>query len=204
MGRTSDARERLVDTAFRLWFQRSYASVGVTEICAEAGVQKGSFYHFFPSKADLAVAVVDEVWRRFQDDVVATYFADDRTPPLERLERLVERDYRFATANKQETGHVWGCPVGNLAVELSTQDEPLRDRLSDFFADWAGAFTRLLDEAVEAGDLPPHDTRSAGLSLLAYVQGLAVLAKAGNDPELYHTIGPTIHAIANAPGVVRT
>ncbi len=202
MGRTSDARERLVDSAFRLWFRRSYASVGVSEICDDAGVQKGSFYHFFPSKTDLAVAVVDDVWRRFRDEVAETYLGDDSTPPLDRLERMLEHNYRFASANKDETGHVWGCPVGNLAVELSTQDEPLRDRLSEFFADWAGAFTRLLDEAVAAGDLPRHDTHAAGLALLAYVQGLAVLTKAGNDPELYRTIGPTIRAIASAPAVV--
>jgi TetR/AcrR family transcriptional regulator, transcriptional repressor for nem operon len=199
MGRTSDARERLVETAFRLWFRRSYADVGVSEICAEAGVQKGSFYHFFPSKTELAVAVVDEIWRRFQQEVAAKYLHDDTRPPLERLERLLlEHDYRFACAGKAETGHVWGCPVGNLAVELSTQDEALRERLHVFFTGWAAALTELLDEAVEAGELEPHDTHTAGFSLLAYVQGMTVLAKAGNDPELIRTIGPTIVAIAGA------
>jgi len=199
MGRTSDAREKLIDSAFRLWFRRSYAGVGVTEICEDAGVQKGSFYHFFPSKTDLAVAVVDDVWRRFREDVEPLFHDDGGTPPLQRLERLVEHNYRFAVDNKADTGHVWGCPIGNLAVELSTQEEPLRARLSEFFADWAAVFARLLDEAVADGDLPPHDTGAAGKALLAYVQGLSVLTKTGNDPELYRTIGPTIEAIARAP-----
>ena len=52
-------RDRLIRTAARLFLARSYASVGVNEICAEATVQKGSFYHYFPSKSDLAVAVID-------------------------------------------------------------------------------------------------------------------------------------------------
>lgn len=199
MGRTSDAREKLIDSAFRLWFRRSYADVGVSEICDEAGVQKGSFYHFFPSKADLAVAVVDEVARRFHRDVAGRFLDDPETPPLRRLEAMIEHNYEFARTNVEETGHVWGCPVGNLAVELATQDEALRDRLSLFFDEWAGAFARLLDEAVAAGDLPPHDTHAAGLALLAFVQGMTVLAKAGNDPDLIRAIGPAIVAIASAP-----
>ncbi|HTO08336.1 MAG TPA: helix-turn-helix domain-containing protein, partial [Myxococcota bacterium] len=62
MGRTSDARERLIDEASRLFHARSYESVGVQELCDAAEVNKGSFYHFFPSKEDLAAAVIDAQW----------------------------------------------------------------------------------------------------------------------------------------------
>ena len=62
MGRTSDARERLVAAALELFSERAYSSVGVAEISARAGVQKGSFYYFFPSKEALALAVTDEHW----------------------------------------------------------------------------------------------------------------------------------------------
>jgi TetR/AcrR family transcriptional regulator, transcriptional repressor for nem operon len=202
MGRSSNARERIIESAFSLWFRRSYADVGVSEICADAGVQKGSFYHFFPSKTDLAVAVVEEVERRFRTEIFDTFLDDRGVPPLARLEKLIEHHYAFAVANKEETGHVWGCPIGNLAIEMSTQDEALRERLNVFFADWAAAFSHLLDEAVACGDLPPHDTHAAGLALLAYVQGVTVLVKTGNDPELLRTIGPMIVAIAGAPTTV--
>lgn len=202
MGRSSTARERIIESAFSLWFRRSYADVGVSEICADAGVQKGSFYHFFPSKTDLAVAVVDAFEGRFRDEIVHEFLADPDVPPLERFERLIEHHYAVAAASKYETGHVWGCPIGNLAIEMSTQEEVLRERLNGFFARWAGAFADLLDEAVLRGDLPPHDTHAAGLALLAYVQGVSVLVKAGNDPDLIRTIGPTMVAIATAPAAV--
>jgi TetR/AcrR family transcriptional repressor of nem operon len=203
MGRTSTARERIIESAFSLWFRRSYADVGVSEICADAGVQKGSFYHYFPSKTDLAVAVVDEVELRYRSEILGGLLEDPDVPPLERLEKLVEHHYALAVNNKNETGHVWGCPIGNLAIEMSTQEEVLRERLNAFFARWAEGFAHLLDEAVVRGDLPPHDTDSAGLALLAYVQGVTLLVKTGNDPDLIRTIGPTIVAIANAPAAVR-
>src|SRR5262245_64796679 len=87
MGRTSDTRERLIESASELWHSRSYADVGVNEICEHAGARKGSFYHFFASKQDLALAVIDSFWSRAQ-----TRFLDpalDSARPLEKFARLV-------------------------------------------------------------------------------------------------------------------
>ena len=59
MPRTSDARDRIVATAARLFLERSYQAVGVDELCQAADVRKGSFYHYFSSKSELAKAVID-------------------------------------------------------------------------------------------------------------------------------------------------
>ena len=64
MGRTSDARDRLLQVAFDLIWQQSYGSVSVDTICDRAGVKKGSFYYFFPSKSDLAIAAYEEHWQQ--------------------------------------------------------------------------------------------------------------------------------------------
>jgi TetR/AcrR family transcriptional repressor of nem operon len=58
MGRTSDARDRLIESGQGLMHERGFTAVGVSEVCAHAGVNKGSFYHFFPSKQELALAVI--------------------------------------------------------------------------------------------------------------------------------------------------
>jgi TetR/AcrR family transcriptional repressor of nem operon len=62
MGRTSDAKERILTAAQSLIEQRGYSALGVAEICKAAGVPKGSFYYFFDSKEELALAVLDEHW----------------------------------------------------------------------------------------------------------------------------------------------
>ena len=128
MGRTSDARERLMRTAAELWHTRSYADVGVSEICDSAGVQKGSFYHFFPSKRDLALAVIDETWRRVGEGRAAAILTGP-LPPLERIVRYLEAGLEEQVRLKAETGAVPGCRFGNLLVETGNVDPVLRERL---------------------------------------------------------------------------
>ena len=62
MGRRSDARNRLLEGADRLFRDQGFAAVGVAQLCAAAGVNKGSFYHFFPSKQALLLEVVAAAW----------------------------------------------------------------------------------------------------------------------------------------------
>jgi TetR/AcrR family transcriptional regulator, transcriptional repressor for nem operon len=181
MGRSSDARERLIDAAGELWHTRSYADVGVSEICDHAGVQKGSFYHFFPSKRDLALAVIEERWR-LQGIGQMVPILTGPLPPLERLALFLERGLEEQLELKASTGATVGCSFGNLVVELATVDEVLRDRLALLFDDWAAFIQTALDDAVAAGDLPEIDTDQAARALLAFIQGLGVLIKAKDDP----------------------
>jgi TetR/AcrR family transcriptional repressor of nem operon len=181
MGRSSDARERLIDAAGELWHTRSYADVGVSEICDHARVQKGSFYHFFPSKRDLALAVIEERWR-LQGVGQMVPILTGPLPPLERLALFLERGLEEQLELKASTGATVGCSFGNLVVELATVDEVLRDRLALLFDDWAAFIQTALDDAVAAGDLPEIDTDQAARALLAFIQGLGVLIKAKDDP----------------------
>ncbi len=183
MGRTSGAREQLIQAAADLWHGRSYTGVGVSEICAAAGVQKGSFYHFFSSKQDLALAVIDERWGELGPGGLGPLMAGD-LPPLERIRTFIERGLQEQYALKESTGVAPGCTFGNLAVEMSSVDPVLRARLQDVFAEWAGFFQVALDDAVAAGDIPPTDTDRAARAILAYIEGLAVMVKAAQDPAV--------------------
>ncbi len=73
MGRTSNAKERLLQVAFDLIWRQSYGSVSVDDICDRAKVKKGSFYYFFPSKSDLAVAAYEEHWQQSQPKYDRTF-----------------------------------------------------------------------------------------------------------------------------------
>jgi TetR/AcrR family transcriptional repressor of nem operon len=181
MGRTSDARTRLIAAAGDLWHLRSYADVGVAEICAEAGVQKGSFYHFFASKQDLALAVIDDRWEG-GDRLRISSLLTCELPPLERLRVLLEQGLREQYDLKAATG-ACGCSYGNLAVEMSGVDPVLRERLDRLFTDWSGLIRLALDDAVATGDIAPIDTAQAARAVLAYLEGLSVMARTALHPD---------------------
>lgn len=183
MGRTSDARERLIESAIELIHARSYASVGVNELCEHAGVKKGSFYHFFPSKRDLTTAAMDEVAVWYERDIYKPAFAKDLAP-LDRIQRLFRLVYEYHASLTAASGRMGGCHFGNLAVELSTQDDVIREKVKYMFEGAVALFEEALREAVAAGDLPDIDVSLAAHALQAYLEGVVLLAKTWNDSEM--------------------
>lgn len=181
MGRTSDARDRLLESAVELFHDRGYNAVGVNEICRAADVNKGSFYHFFPSKQQLALDVVDAYWFGVRERLERTLVGD--APPLERLRRFC-RDVHASHAQACDTaGKQRGCPLGNLALEMSTQDPQVRDRLLQSFDAQIGYFERLLRDAAERGDLAADlDVRGAAESVVSLLEGRIMLSKLRDDP----------------------
>jgi len=133
MGRTSDARERLIDEAARLFHARSYESVGVQELCEAAEINKGSFYHFFPSKMDLAAAVIDEQHATMTREILDPALGPD-LPPLARLERMFTLMAAEQRRAKRERGVTPGCPLVNLSGEMCTHEPKLRRKLVRVYA----------------------------------------------------------------------
>ena len=180
MGRTSDARQRLLDAALELFTERGYTSVGVAEISGRAGVQKGSFYYFFPSKEALALAVVDRHWEAQRAEWAGIF--EQGGPVVDRLRSLFR-----ATADRQAaalagTGSVTGCMFGNLALEVSSRGGPMRERLQAIFDEQISMIQAQLDEAVSTGEIAVDDRAEAARSIVAQLEGLVLFAKLFNDP----------------------
>jgi len=179
MGRTSTARQRLVESGKSLMAARGYASVGVAELCDHAGVQKGSFYYFFPAKSDLAVAVIDSFWQDFEASL--TKALDSPGSPVDRIEAFLDRIHVRHRDTCVDTGSVRGCLLGNMALELSATDDKVRDRLVLTFAKFEEHLAETVAEAMENGELPNGDPHLLAGELVAYVEGMILLAKANND-----------------------
>lgn len=188
MGRPSDARQRLIAAARNVLFAHSYEAISVDDLCVAAGVNKSSFYHFFASKQELVLAAIDSQWQWFEQTVLAPTFSD-HLPPHEQILHFFELVLERQQAQKLADGYMHGCPAGNLTLEMSTQDELIRVRIEEFFRAWLKYFEHMLNKAQQQGSVPTHlDSAATAQSLLAYFEGVMLLAKGRNDPSLLHTL----------------
>ncbi len=194
MNSTPDTRQRILSTARELFHANNYADIGIKQICDAAQVQKGSFYHFFPSKRDLALAVIEDMADDWAHGFVHEAF-DQALPPMERLDYLIDAAYYWQKAAKDIEGRMPGCLFGNLVLELSTRDDVLRAKLSAVFDKTRLRFEETLQQAVETGALAPLDTNLTAQAMLAYLEGMILLAKSRNEPELIQHLGPAIKGI---------
>lgn len=179
MGRTSDAKEKILSAAHSLIELRGYSALGVAEICKTAGVPKGSFYYFFESKEALALAVIDEQWAVQQRDWTRILNSD--AEPLQRLRQLFEETEADQRAYQQSCGTVSGCLFGNLTLEMSNQTEAVREHLKKIFEAQVEMVDSVIAEARERGEVTVTDTREAARSVVAQLEGQVLFAKLYNN-----------------------
>lgn len=167
---------------------RGYTAVGVGDICSAAGVNKGSFYYFFESKQQLAIAAIDEHRAAVRERWEALLSTEG--DPLDRVERLLDLHHRLHAEARKTNGHVVGCFLGNMALERSAHDTALRERLEEAFAEQQKMLASVLAEAKKAKQLRRGLTASAAArDLLAFVQGQILMAKLADDPDVLRKIG---------------
>ncbi|HED16612.1 MAG TPA: TetR/AcrR family transcriptional regulator [Gammaproteobacteria bacterium] len=191
MNSTMQTQQRILNAARELIHSRSYADVGVALICDRAQVKKGSFYHFYPSKQELTLAVLDTYFVDMKEQLLDNAFKND-IPPLARLKRMAQMAYEFQKELQKQTGHVLGCPFGNIATELSTQDETIRKKVEHIFTKLQSGIKQVLVQAQEDECIEPFNTEATAEAMLAYFEGIVLLAKTRNDPEIIKQLLPAI------------
>jgi TetR/AcrR family transcriptional regulator, transcriptional repressor for nem operon len=177
-GRT---RQLLLQAAFREVYRTGFQSAGLDTILAATGMTKGALYHHFGSKEALGHAIIEEI--------VANFSRDRWLRPLERskhenpIDALIRIVKAIPIAPKDIKG---GCPLVNLAQEMSPLDEQFRKRLERIFNAWRAGITTALQRGQYEGtvrrDLDPEETASF---LIAMVEGYEVLAKVSQDVKVW-------------------
>lgn len=177
-------KDRLLETAMRLFWEKGYQSTSVADILRESGTNSGSLYYFFATKNDLLVGVLE----RYRDGIEPMLLApvwNGVTDPLDRVFALLNGYRRLLI----ESGFRLGCPIGNIALELAEPDPPVRERLVENFEAWTAA---LADCFRECGRRLPPDVDPVALARFALttMEGGVMLARA------YQRIEPYDEAVA--------
>ncbi len=193
MPKKNDTQAKLIESALDLIYQRSYVDVGVQSLCEHAGVKKGNFYYYFASKQDLLVQALDCRAQALKTMLAPVF--DKSVPASKRIEHLFEKIYLDQKAYYDKTGFVRGCFFGNLALELSTQDELIRRRVDNILKGLVKLVAETLQELVDAGELAGIDTAWSAQAIVAFLEGVILFAKLRNDPGLILSMANTAKSI---------
>jgi TetR/AcrR family transcriptional regulator, transcriptional repressor for nem operon len=196
MGRTSDARERLIEAMGELIWTGSYGSTTIDQICARADASKGSFYHFFPSKSQLAEAALTEAWAKFRGEL--DHLFSPSIPPLERIRRYCEFELQYQQQMCRKYGVVLGCPYCTLGTEISTLEGSLRRKLDDFMSKQQRYFESAIRDAHAEKLVHAPDPGAKAAIVYAYVEGVLSLARIRNSLEGVKELEKGIFTILDA------
>lgn len=182
MGRTSDAKQRLIEAVSELIWLGSYGSTTIDQICEKAGVKKGSFYYFFESKCDLAAAALDIGWAERKPMMDALF--SPTVPPLERLHRFCEMEYQEQKQLREQHGCVLGCPLFTLGAEVCNQEHRLHKQVKEILEQFHCYFESTIREAHAQGLIDASDAAAKARMIFAYSEGLLTQARIMNDAEV--------------------
>jgi TetR/AcrR family transcriptional repressor of nem operon len=174
-------KERLTDAAMDLIWENSYGATSVDAICARAGAKKGSFYHFFKSKSELAAAALEADWKMRKADMDSIF--SPTIPPLERLERYFDFVHDRLAELQKKCGAVLGCPLFTLGSEVSTQDKVLRDKVQEILDRKVKYFESAIRDAHAQGLIVAPDARAKAKNLFSCFQGTLTQARIENNVE---------------------
>lgn len=180
---TADTRTRLLEAAHTLIWQNSYSGVSVDDICRRAHVNKGSFYHFFPSKNSLAIAALDDYWHNLQIDLENLF--QSPLKPREKITALSDFLFQKQKAKFDETGHVCGCPYASLGCEMSMQDESLRKAVETKLSGSIAFLEKMLDQAAGNGAIDGKHTAEKAREMYMFIIGIMTIARINNNLDLF-------------------
>lgn len=179
MGRTSDAKIRLIEAMIELIWIGNYGSTSVDQICERAGVKKGSFYHFFESKTDLALTGIEHSWLEHRRELDQTF--SPVVPPLERIVNCFRNFRKEQEELLAKHGRVLGCPIHSLGAEISTVDDRLRNKLQEILSQFILYYECAVRDAHAQGIISAEDPNALSRIIFAYSEGLLLHARMWND-----------------------
>lgn len=169
-------KEQILQTACRLVYQQGFNNTSLDEILRESGIGKGNFYYHFKNKDEMGYAILDRL-ALWEEQVGHEVFGREGDP-LEEVFDLFE----VIVQMQRETGCVGGCPLGNLALEMSDIHDGFRQRIGEILITWRNQISEAITRAQANGQLA-RNVHSDALAdfIIAGIEGGILLAKVRKD-----------------------
>ena len=185
--RPDETRRQILEAAYGVIHRHGFQAAGLNDILALTGVTKGAMYHHFPGKMALGYAVIDELVKDYVEDWWLAPLdgadGDGDEDPLAALARTIQNNM---TERVPEIHHL-GCPLNNLAQEMSPIDGGFRQRIEELYRNWRKRLSRALTKGQHAGTVAATvDTDEAATLIIGAIQGAFSQAKSAQSMAPFH------------------
>jgi len=176
--KNAEAREKAIAIGMELISGNGYNSTGVDAILKGSGLPKGSFYHYFGTKEDFGLEVINSFAESYEEKL-KSFLEDGSVSPLSRIRNYLEHGLSYLA----KTDYAKGCLIGNLGQELAGRNERFRARLEEVFRSWQTLFAACLAEAKDRGELARDlDAEKMAGFILSGWEGAILRAKVMKSP----------------------
>ncbi len=165
--------ETIISHAIDLFRLQGYHNTSMTDIAESCGLIKGSLYHHFKNKEELAITAVENVHRFFHNQIFSIAY-DKSLSGSARLEAMTHKTEAFFLSRDG------GCLMGNLALEIIDTVPGFRDVLKKYFSEWNDCFTHIYLEKLQE-----PIARLKAQKAVAEIQGSLMMMRIFKDPNIF-------------------
>lgn len=177
-----ETRAKLVRTAYEQMYEHGFQGMRVNQVLKQADLQKGAFYHHFNSKIELGYAVVEEEIRAVLESVWLSRI-EKMDNPLTEIPEMLETLGERITPLMQ----VHGCPLNNLAQEMTNLDDGFRKLITNSFTLWINTLAKKLDEAKSKKYLRSDlDSQTVSRFVIAIIEGCTSISKVEKTEQQFN------------------
>ncbi len=186
----TDTRERLIDAAYRLALRKGFDRTSISQVIAEANVQRGSLYHYFPGKDDLGLAVLERDRTAFMAMLTSTL------PPSGDPTQVLTHFFDTILESHSATGFVGGCLWGNTALEMSDTNPDYAQLVTEVFNEWRAKVEAVIRRGQDQ-DTFRKDIASGDLARLvvAGIEGGIMMSRLTKSPQPLKTCLESLKAL---------
>ncbi len=178
---TQGTKQKLLETAVNLIWENNYESVGIAQICEQAGVTKGAFYHYFQSKAELVTAAFENYWQQTRLEMDRVF--SSQNTPLERVDLYCKMLISKQQMRELQTGYVLGCPF--ISSGQNTQEQQLKELAAKTVENVIKYFISLINDAQHENLISKEiDAEHLARYMYEFIHGVLTLARVKNDLEI--------------------